>query len=328
VKRLDLLQLDARAQALVKRVGELARDRGLAVYLVGGAVRDLLLRCPCLDVDIVVEGDGIAFARVLADDLGGKAIAYPRFGTATICFFDGMTLDIVTARQESYARPGALPEVRPGTLADDLLRRDFTINALAASILPDQCGVLRDDHNGMNDLEAGQIRILHERSFIDDPTRILRAVRYEARFGFKMERGTLAALNHALEADCYATIVPVRYWNEFRRVLEEANPLPALERLCELGALRFFSLDVRKLETVHRTQQFLHKGGRDIDIAGARSWHILCAALVLDLNRKDTERLLTKLGMTRNDKRKILDILQNTRLLGMLVGNSRPSGTF
>src|SRR3954447_10430159 len=159
---------------------------GLApAWLVGGAVRDLLLGAASVDLDVAIEGDAREVARELAARLGGEAVEHERFGTATVRA-DALTVDLASPRRESYAHPGALPEVEPAPLDEDLARRDFTVNAMAAALDSERLGELRDPHGGRGDLEAGVIRVLHPKSFIDDPTRLLRAVRYEARFGFRM----------------------------------------------------------------------------------------------------------------------------------------------
>lgn len=162
----------------------------LPTYLVGGAVRDMLLGRERLDLDVVVEGNAAPLAR----RLGREAISHERFATAKVRL-EGVELDLARARAESYPRPGALPEVRPARLADDLARRDFTINAMAVPLRGDP--VLIDPHGGQADLRHGLLRILHERSFVDDPTRALRAARYAARFGFRVEPETEALARRA-----------------------------------------------------------------------------------------------------------------------------------
>ena len=159
------------------------------VYLVGGAVRDLLRGADAVDLDLAVEGDARSVARTLAEPLGGTAREHERFGTATVQAPE-LAFDLATTRTESYDEPGALPRVTEATLGEDLRRRDFTINAMAVALGGDDLGHLYDPHGGLADLEAGLIRILHPGSFLDDPTRLLRAVRYETRLGFGMDEDT------------------------------------------------------------------------------------------------------------------------------------------
>jgi tRNA nucleotidyltransferase (CCA-adding enzyme) len=203
--------------------------RGEGVYLVGGAVRDVLLGRESFDVDIAVEGDGIAFAR----SLGGEVVEHGRFGTAVVRFPDGRRCDVVTARRETYGAPAALPEVEAGTIEDDLARRDFTVNAMAAS-LGDDLGRLVDPHDGRGDLDARAIRVLHPRSFVDDPTRIFRAVRYEARLGFRMDAETERLAREGVAGT--ALLSAARMREEVVALLSEDRAEPALERLAELGA--------------------------------------------------------------------------------------------
>jgi tRNA nucleotidyltransferase (CCA-adding enzyme) len=202
---------------------------GEGVYLVGGAVRDFLLGRESFDIDLAVEGDAIEFAR----RLGGQVTAHGRFGTAVVRFPDGRQLDVVTCRRETYAAPAALPDVEPGTIADDLARRDFTVNAMAAS-LGEDFGRILDPHGGRADLEIRTIRVLHERSFVDDPTRIFRAVRYEARLGFPMDQQTEGL---ALEGvGGIGLLSPARMREEVVALLSEDKAERALDRLAELAA--------------------------------------------------------------------------------------------
>jgi len=224
--KLSFKKLPKDIQTLLADIGARADAAGVSVFLVGGMVRDIILDKPSIDVDVVVEGDGIAFAMVLGKAWKAGVLPHRKFGTAVVTRKDGMKVDVVTARRETYAHPGALPDVIPGQLSDDLFRRDFTINAVAVSLNAGDFGVIRDDFDGINDIKDGLVRIMNYRSFIDDPTRILRAVRYEKRFGFKCEPRTLSALKEAIEENSFRFISGVRYFNEFRRILQEEDPKP------------------------------------------------------------------------------------------------------
>ena len=160
-------------------------DRLPAMYLVGGPVRDALLGTPVKDLDFVLEGEAAEVARRLAAELGGRVVSHARFGTASLLCGD-VRVDLVTARKETYPHPGALPQVSAGTISDDLARRDFSVNALAIPLAVNDPQVM-DAHGGIADLRLGLIRTLHSESFVDDPTRVLRAVRYEQRLGFRIE---------------------------------------------------------------------------------------------------------------------------------------------
>ena len=218
-----------------RNVVNLAEDAGISAYLVGGPVRDALLGTPALDLDFSVEGDAIALANRLARLLGGRATAHHRFGTATVATAD-CRVDLVSARKEAYPRPGQLPEVTTGDIHDDLLRRDFSINAMAIRV---SGGVeeLLDPAGGMEDLEARVIRALHRNSFIDDPTRMFRAVRYEQRFGFRIDDATLDWMRDAIVAGHMNAVSGDRWRHEIERILQEAHAGRMLLRAAGLGLL-------------------------------------------------------------------------------------------
>src|SRR3954452_7403597 len=214
---------------------------GLApAWLVGGAVRDLMLGAQTIDVDVAIEGDARKVARELAARLGGEAVEHERFGTATVKA-DALTVDLASTRRESYAHPGALPEVEPAPLDEDLARRDFTVNAMAAALDSERLGELRDPYGGRGDLEAGLIRVLHPKSFIDDPTRLLRAVRYEARFGFLMDPETERLAREAIAAGAPSTVSGPRIRDELLDLLGETTVAASVGRMQELGLDRALS---------------------------------------------------------------------------------------
>jgi tRNA nucleotidyltransferase (CCA-adding enzyme) len=228
-------QLPAAVVSFIKKTGELAEKEQQRLYLVGGVVRDILLRRVSLDFDLVVEGDAIAFARKLARANRAIITTHPRFGTAKLQWHH-RDIDVATARAESYAAPGALPKVRPGTISDDLARRDFTINAMAVELNPRHCGELLDPHGGKTDLKAKFIRVLHDKSFTDDATRIWRALRYEQRLEFRIEPATLKALKR--DIDMLGTVSGTRIRHELERILEDELPESILQRADKLGVLR------------------------------------------------------------------------------------------
>jgi tRNA nucleotidyltransferase (CCA-adding enzyme) len=208
---------------------------GLApAFLVGGAVRDLLLGRATVDLDVAIEGDARAVARELAQRLGGEAKEHERFGTATVTAGD-LSVDLATTRRETYKEPGALPEVHPAGLAEDLGRRDFTINAMALDLNGEAVGHLEDPHDGRADIDAGLIRVLHGGSFIDDPTRLLRAIRYEARFGFRLEEQTERLAREAAAGPGFSTVSGARVRDELLDLLREDEAPAAVARMRELG---------------------------------------------------------------------------------------------
>jgi tRNA nucleotidyltransferase (CCA-adding enzyme) len=214
---------------------------GLApAWLVGGAVRDLLLGAASVDLDVAIEGDAREVARELAARLGGDAVEHERFGTATVRARE-LTVDLASTRRETYGHPGALPDVEPAGLDDDLARRDFTVNAMAASLDPQRLGELRDPHGGRTDLDAGVIRVLHPGSFVDDPTRLLRAVRYETRLGFRMDPETERLAREAIAGEALSTVSGPRIRDELLDMLAEPAPAAAVGRMRELGLDRALS---------------------------------------------------------------------------------------
>ncbi len=236
--------LPAERLELLRLVADEAAGRRLPVYIIGGFVRDLLLGRSSQDFDLVVEGSSLPLARALAARHGGKVTIHDRFGTAKWAL-RGTTLaaaaqvrylDLITARRETYSHPGALPDVAPGTIDDDLARRDFTINCLAIRLDGGGFGELRDDWGGLADLGAGTVRVLHPDSYRDDPTRILRAVRYEQRYGFRLAEcdleyiATARATLESLSAD--------RIRHELDAILLEANAPAILERLARMKVLK------------------------------------------------------------------------------------------
>ena len=227
--------LPRQIRELVTGISQEAGRLGQRTYLVGGVVRDLLLGYPNFDLDLVIEGDAIGLARQITKTGAIKLVTHPRFGTAKLSCGD-FTLDMATARRETYARPGALPTVMPGALSDDLFRRDFSINAMAISLASSDYGELIDPYQGKSDLEHGSIRVLHTESFRDDATRILRAIRYEQRLGFKLETQTAQLLKR--DIPMLRTISADRIRHELELILREKYPEHAIKRLDELGVLQ------------------------------------------------------------------------------------------
>jgi tRNA nucleotidyltransferase (CCA-adding enzyme) len=235
-KTLDQI-LSPRQLSLLRVVADKAATRQLPLYLVGGFVRDLLLGNPAADFDLVVEGDAIPLAEALAGQYGGRVTAHVRFGTAKWSPPDpGLhALDFISTRSETYKHAAALPTVKPGTLTDDLLRRDFTINTLALRLDGKHWGELRDDLGGLEDLKRGQVRVLYPDSFQDDPTRLFRAVRYEKRYGFQIVPETSSRMPHGRLLLGVLSAQRVRH--ELDLILEEEQVVAMLGRLAELDLL-------------------------------------------------------------------------------------------
>ncbi|MBI4761359.1 MAG: CCA tRNA nucleotidyltransferase [Chloroflexota bacterium] len=227
---------------LIHLIADSAAQSGFPLYIIGGSVRDLILGSAIQDLDLTVEGDAIALARALAKRHGGRVTAHSKFGTAKWFLPKDLqtessdTLDLISARSETYKHPAALPTVMPGSMDDDIRRRDFTINTLAIRLDGAHFGELRDDLGGMDDLKQGIVRVLHAKSFIDDPTRMYRAVRYAERYGFTIVEETLALIPPA--RPLIEKLSAQRIRHELDLILEEWNAAAMLARLAELNLLQ------------------------------------------------------------------------------------------
>jgi tRNA nucleotidyltransferase (CCA-adding enzyme) len=295
----ELLRLPPGLLALLRQCGETGDRLGHEVYLVGGFVRDLLLGLPNQDVDLVVEGRALEFARELARAHPGSRLhTHEKFGTAVVIFPDGFRLDVASARTEIYTRPAALPVVSGSTLKQDLVRRDFSINAMAVRLTGGRFGQLIDYFGARRDLESGLIRVLHNHSFIDDPTRMLRAVRLEQRLRFRLDPATEHLLRAALAQGVLEMVSPDRLRDEFIEILREPDPLPALQRLDRLGILRRLhprlALDSRTMRVLERVEPVC---ARYADVARVERWRVYLLALVSRLGRQDLEELRQRLRL-------------------------------
>lgn len=214
-------------------VRETASEKQCRPFLVGGPVRDLLLGRHVIDIDLTLEEDSSTLARALAKRLNGRVRSFPQFLTYKVTAEALPEIDIATARKEKYARPGALPSVQPGKLKDDLLRRDFAINAIALDLMT---GDLHDPASGANDLDAKVVRVLHDKSFVDDPTRIFRAIRLATRLAFRIEANTAELMQDAISGGALSTIAKERIWRELFLAMDEADAPEVLEAIVATGA--------------------------------------------------------------------------------------------
>ncbi len=247
-------------------IRKVADAQGASVYLVGGMVRDLLLGRPNEDVDLVVEGDGIAFAAALADAVGGRHHPHAPFLTAVVTLPGGLRVDVASARTEFYRTPAALPEVETSLIRQDLYRRDFTINSLAVALSGQRHGDLVDFFGGRKDIQRREIRVLHSLSFIDDPTRALRAVRYARRLGFAIAPDTRNLIETALGEDAFERLSGQRLRRELEYLLAEPHPTPALALVAELGLLSVISPELEWSEAVR---------SHLMEVEGQVAWHRL-----------------------------------------------------
>ncbi|MFP4614652.1 MAG: CBS domain-containing protein [Thiohalorhabdus sp.] len=259
--------LPERTVGALQRLGELAAEAGGRAFLVGGLVRDLILHRANTDVDVVVEGDAIAVGKRFAEEAGWHLHAHQRFGTAVLVGPGGQRLDLASSRIEHYPYPAALPEVETGSIKADLFRRDFTINALAVELEGPRFGRLLDLFGGLQDIRQGTIRVLHSLSFVEDPTRILRAVRFEAELGFHIDAQSLRLIRNAVDLDLPARLSGHRLFRELRYLLEAPRAVEGVRRLGELGMLRFVhpSLEGEREAVAQRLEE-----GREV-----LDWHRL-----------------------------------------------------
>ncbi len=319
INRLMRMQLPDRTMKLLKKAGETADELSMNVYVVGGFVRDLLLRKPNFDIDMVVEGDGIRFADRLAEKFSARTRTHRKFGTAVVIFPDGSKIDVATARWEYYEYPAAMPTVALSSIKLDLFRRDFTINTLAIKLNRRNFGLLIDFFGGQRDLKDGIIRVLHSLSFIDDPTRILRAVRFEQRFRFKIGKHTLRLIKNSIGLGILDRLSPKRIFTELRLILEEPDPRPCIARLANLGILQAIHIGIspadfekKLLDSVYDVlawHELLYLGEK------AERWQVYLAALVTRMPFKERQEVVKRLGITGKVARRIVTAPETARRL-------------
>ena len=320
-------RLPEHVHKILHELGVVGEELGMGVSAVGGFVRDFLLRLDNLDIDIVVEGDGIAFAQSFAARNRARIKAHPKFGTAVIIFPDGFKIDVATARMEYYLAPGALPTVEHASLKLDLYRRDFTINTLAITLNPGRFGDLIDFFGAQRDLRDRVIRVLHNLSFVEDPTRVYRAVRFEQRLGFRLGAHTETLLRSAVRMGFVERVGGIRLLHELQSVLREADPLPAVRRLAELQLLpylhRQLTFSARTAELFAGAARALHWHELLYTGQAVQRWEVYFLCLLnalddaelpalcrhLDLPKRLRQRLLTE----RGEAHRILQLLERCR---------------
>ncbi len=298
---------------LLQTAGEIGHVLGMPVYAVGGFVRDILLANPNDDIDLVVEGDGIRFAHALRERLGGRVRSHPKFHTAVLILPDGSKIDVATARLEYYEYPAALPVVELSSLKMDLYRRDFSINALAVHLNPEHFGILVDFFGGQQDIKERVIRVLHSLSFVEDPTRILRAVRFEQRFRFTMNAQTERLVKNALRLNLFQRLSGRRIFHEFALLLNDVAPVDALLRLRSLGVLQHIHPALhfpptkepffREIERVLTWHGLLYRSEQP------KPWIVYLLALGSGLETTTFQHLVQRIGVTER-QRAVLDSLR------------------
>lgn len=341
----------------LEEIGHIAHAMGSSAYLVGGVVRDLLLGIPNLDLDIVVEGDAIVLAQQMAERNGGRVAAHSRFGTAKWLAPDEIvreisngippSIDFATARTEFYEHPSALPQVERSSIRQDLHRRDFTINTLAICLAPDRFGELLDYFGGERDLQERRVRVLHSLSFVEDPTRMLRAVRLEQRLRFHIEERTLELIASAL--GLLDRVSGERIRHELYLIFNEEEPVRALRRLDELGiltqihpALRCDNWFVRKAEFLRKHVDQWHEGDWTSSLRNsegesatvhpvrvpekARDVSLIYLGLfTFRLIGEELETLIARLNLAKDDANRLREVDSLRSLTATLSRPQRPS---
>jgi len=301
-----LKKLSPQFKKVLKSTSTLSRSFGYKIYLVGGVARDLILRKEVFDLDIVVEGDAIKLASRLSKQLKGEFIRHHCFGTATVKW-QGHKIDFVTARCESYPHWGALPRVRPSSLAQDLLRRDFTINAMAISLNKSDYGKLIDIYGGLPDLKKGFIRVLHDQSFLEDPTRILRAIRFQQRFKFRFHPQTFKLLKAALKAKALKLVNLHRLRNELILILKEPKPYGYIKKLQQLEkfsfidkGLRLKDKDLKLFLGIEKTLSHYQRGFKNP--RQLETWTIYLAGILVNFSLKKIKTILHNFGFKKGER--------------------------
>ncbi len=302
-------RLPSRLISLLERAGEVAENCGMRVYVVGGFVRDLLLRHENYDVDLVVEGDGIEFARKFSELEGCRYRSHDKFGTAVLVYPDGFKVDVATARVEYYKEPAALPEVEFSSIKHDLYRRDFTINALAICLNPAHFGELIDFFGGQRDLKDGVVRVLHSLSFVEDPTRILRAIRFEKRFSFKIGKNTKSLISNALKLKLLEKIPKPRIFADLELILKEENVVEILE---EMGKFKVGPAIHKKI-TLDKKQVDLLREMREVCVwfellyldVEFEKWICFLLCLLDPLTYNEAAELVREMGVRKTIKERV-----------------------
>jgi tRNA nucleotidyltransferase (CCA-adding enzyme) len=308
IRELMYRGLSAEYMEIMEHAGKIASSMGCKIYAAGGIVRDLLLGMDCIDVDLVVEGDGIELARALGRDYGATVRVHQIFYTAAVNFPNGLQVDVATARVEFYQYPAALPQIETSSLHQDLYRRDFTINAMAVSLNEGDFGYIVDYFGGREDLEQGLLRVLHNLSFVEDPTRILRGIRFEKRYNISLEPQTLKLAKEAVSSNMLDRVSKERIWEELKYILLEPRPGLVLSRLAELllwdSVFTGVAYEEIKgvLEELHRSIKVL----RSWDLAGTdEPWMVYFIAVLHKTSWEVAGELCTHYNFNKRQVEKV-----------------------
>jgi tRNA nucleotidyltransferase (CCA-adding enzyme) len=312
---------------LLRTIGEVADENGYTVYAVGGFVRDLLLRIKNFDLDIVVEGDGIKFAKKLAEHFGGAVRTHEQFSTAMVIMPDGFNIDVATARLEYYEYPAAMPTVELSSLKLDLYRRDFTINAMAINLNSEKFGTLVDFFNCQTDIKERSIRILHNLSFVEDPTRIFRAIRFEQRMGFTIGKHTEKLLKNAVKMNLFNRFLGHRCFTELKLIFSEENPIPAIRRMAEFDLLKFIlpglKFDKRMEQNLAETQRAMAWYKLLYLDESCHQWLVYLSAILAESTYSDLKIFCIKFEFSERHKNEFLKEKEATDKILKELGRNR-----
>jgi len=319
IKHLMERDLPEPIQNVLKLVGKVGDLLKVNVYVVGGFVRDLLLAKPTFDVDIVVEGDGIEFAKKLTEKTSGYYETHERFKTAKVIFPDGFKIDIATAREEVYEHPAALPNVVTGGIYHDILRRDFTINAMAIQLNSSHYGELIDFVEGEKDLKEGLIRVLHDKSFIDDPTRIFRAIRFTSRHDFRLTPHTKELIIKSATKELFSRLANQRVRDELILILSDDNPGKAILQLQELCILKYVypSLQFEEKESVlfKKIAHTLFYLELIIEHKPVEKWLVYLLGLIDELSKEEALKFMEHLKFTKIQQNTVIKAKEHSQML-------------
>ncbi|MDD3519751.1 MAG: CBS domain-containing protein [Actinomycetota bacterium] len=315
---------------LLLRISALAKEDKNKVFLVGGMVRDIILNKPNIDIDIVVERDGISFSNKLAQKLNAKIWTHKKFKTSVIVLDNKSHIDIATARIEYYEKPAALPDIEEGSIRQDLYRRDFTINSMAVSLNKENIGALIDYFGGLRDIKKKKIKVMHKLSFIEDPTRIFRAVRFEQRFGFKIDNQTEYLIKHAIENNIITRLTGVRIRDELIAIVEEKEPWKPLKRLFDYNALKKIKINTRiDLKFQKELKEIIGQYNiiKDFYEDDMKQWRIIFGFLMQDKNRSEVQSWCLEMKIKKKDAFLIMSLIEKQKdviekLKGKFLSNS------
>jgi len=300
-------RLSERILSILLDIGKVAAEIDCGAYVVGGFVRDLFLYRSNEDLDIVIEGDGIAFAKRYAERVGARINAYKKFGTAVIIFPDGFKIDVASARMEYYKFPAALPIVEMSSIRLDLFRRDFTINTLAVQLNPEKFGILIDFFAARKDIKEKAIRVLHNLSFVEDPTRVFRAIRFEQRFSFSIGKLTSRLIENAVKMNFFKRLSGKRVFSELRQILEEENPAHAIIRLNDYGLLGVIhpniELNKELIELFNSVKKVLSWYDLLFIEESYMKWVVYFLTLIRSCNKRISGRICTRFEITPRFRR-------------------------